>query len=212
MGYPVYQVLSSPRTGSGVLYHHAWRKSGNIAGRLGEYFNISDSKEETEQKFQFLENRKQENRHYCLKIHCGQIKDTNRTINYLKDYHVYVAQRNPWDAFLSYMFCELNEWKGPHRFPDNRFGRWTKQGKQFVEIETENFVLNITEDDIRQHTSIYKRDRDLIKDITSNIQHTIFDYDNLPNCNHTIPIGIDYEKHVPYKEKYKKLFLEYLHD
>ena len=81
-----------------------------------------------------------------------------------------------------------------------------------VEIETENFVLNITEDDIRQHTNIYKRDRDLIKDITSNIQHTIFDYDNLPNCNHTIPIGIDYEKHVPYKEKYKKLFLEYLHD
>lgn len=208
----VYQVLSRPRTGSGVLYHHAWKSSINSARRLGEYFNVNDSAEEYEKKFSYLEKEKQQNKHYCIKVHTGQIRDIQRTIDYFKDYHVYVTERDPWDTFLSYMFCELTNWEGPHKFSDNTFGRWTKQGKQIANIETTNFVLNVTENNIKSHVGIYKRDMELIKTITSNVSHTTFNYNSLPKYEHTIPLGIDYESHVPDVQKYKTMFKELLND
>lgn len=207
----IYQVLSRPRTGSGVLYHHAWRNSTNISGRLGEYFNIYDNQEEYEKKFRYLETEKEQNKHYCLKIHTGQIRDIPRVINYLKDYHVYIADRDPWDTFLSYMFCELTDWETPHRFSNNTFGKWTKQGKQVANIDTENFLLHITEQDVKKQVDVYKESISIIKEITNNINHyTIFNYDELPNYTHTLPLGIDYEAHVPNVEKYKVMFKELL--
>jgi len=208
----VNQVLSRPRTGSGVLYYHACRESKQNIGKLGEYFNINDSSEEYEKKFSYLEKEKQQNKHYCIKVHTGQIRDIQRTIDYFKDYHVYVTERDPWDTFLSYMFCDLTNWEGPHKFSDNTFGRWTKQGKQIANIETTNFVLTITENDIKSHVGIYKRDMELIKTITSNVSHTTFNYNSLPEYNHTKPLGIDYESHVPDVQKYKTMFKELLND
>ena len=208
----VNQVLSRPRTGSGVLYYHACRESKQNIGKLGEYFNINDSTEEYEKKFSYLEKEKQQNKHYCIKVHTGQIRDIQRTIDYFRDYHVYVTERDPWDTFLSYMFCDLTNWEGPHKFSDNTFGRWTKQGKQIANIETTNFVLNITENDIKSHVGIYKRDMELIKTITSNVPHTTFSYNSLPKYEHTIPLGIDYESHVPDVQKYKTMFKELLND
>jgi len=208
----VNQVLSRPRTGSGVLYYHACRESKQNIGKLGEYFNINDSSEEYEKKFSYLEKEKQQNKHYCIKVHTGQIRDIQRTIDYFKDYHVYVTERDPWDTFLSYMFCDLTNWEGPHKFSDNTFGRWTKQGKQIANIETTNFVLTITENDIKSHVGIYKRDMELIKTITSNVSHTTFNYNSLPEYNHTKPLGIDYESHVSDVQKYKIMFKELLND
>ena len=216
MTSPVYQVLSRPRTGSSVLYRHAWHNSKNYTGRLGEYFNIDDTEEEYEEKFKYLETEKEQNKHYCIKIHTGQIRDIQRTIDFLKDYHTYVTERDPWDAFLSYMFCELTNWEGPHRFSDidgkKVFGKWTKQGKQVANIDITNFILLITENNVSQHIEIYKRDIELIKTITSNVPHTVFNYENLPKYEHIIPLGIDYEKHVPNVEKYKTMFRELLND
>jgi len=123
-----------------------------------------------------------------------------------------VTERDPWDTFLSYMFCDLTNWEGPHKFSDNTFGRWTKQGKQIANIETTNFVLTITENDIKSHVGIYKRDMELIKTITSNVSHTTFNYNSLPEYNHTKPLGIDYESHVPDVQKYKTMFKELLND
>ncbi len=209
----VYQVLSRPRTGSGVLYHHAWQSSRGFVKRLGEYFNINDSDEEYEQKFKYLETEKQENKHYCIKVHTGQIRDIKRTINYLKDYHVYVADRDPWDTFLSYMFCELTNWEGPHKFADDTFGKWTKQGKQIANIDTNNFVLKITEEQVIKQVDVYKESMHIIKEITDNLPaYTIFNYNSLPKYNHTKPLGIDYESHVPDVQKYKTMFKELLND
>lgn len=209
----VYQVLSRPRTGSGVLYHHAWQSSRGFVKRLGEYFNINDSDEEYEQKFKYLEIEKQENKHYCIKVHTGQIRDIKRTINYLKDYHVYVADRDPWDTFLSYMFCELTNWEGPHKFADDTFGKWTKQGKQIANIDTNNFVLKITEEQVIKQVDVYKESMHIIKEITDNLPaYTIFNYNSLPKYNHTKPLGIDYESHVPDVQKYKTMFKELLND
>jgi len=209
----VYQVLSRPRTGSGVLYYHACRESKQNNGKLGEYFNINDSTEEYEKKFSYLEKEKQQNKHYYIKVHTGQIRDIQRTIDYFKDYHLYVTERDPWDTFLSYMFCELTNWEGPHKFADNTFGRWTKQGKQIANIDTNNFVLQITEEQVVKQVEVYKESMSIIKEITDNLPaYTIFDYKDLPKYNHTKPLGIDYESHVPDVQKYKTMFKELLND
>ena len=84
----IYQVLSRPRTGSGVVYQHAWKTSEGIHLRLGEYFNTQDTPEKYEEKFKFLETGKEDNRHYCLKVHTGQIRDVSRIINYLSLIHI----------------------------------------------------------------------------------------------------------------------------
>ena len=212
----IYQVLSRPRTGSGVVYQHAWKNSEGIHLRLGEYFNTQDTPEKYEEKFKFLETGKEDNRHYCLKVRTGQIRDVPRIINYFKDYHVYIVDRNPWNSYLSYMFCELHNWNVTHRFRDmdgeKVFGKWTKAGRETTDIDTENFVLPINEDNLKQYVKVYKRDLELIEDIKYKLpDYTVFDYDELDSFTeyrHTQKHDIDYEKHIPYAliDHYKTMF------
>jgi hypothetical protein len=93
-----------------------------------------------------------------------------------------------------------------HRFHDidgvKVFGRWTKAGRVTTDIDIENFVLPINEENLRKYVKVYKRDLELIEDITDKLpNYTMFNYDELDDFNtyqHTQKHDINYEAHIPF--------------
>ena len=85
-------------------------------------------------------------------------------------------------------------------------------GLKQADIDTENFVLPINEDNLKQYVKVYKRDLELIEDIKYKLpDYTVFDYDELDSFTeyrHTQKHDIDYEKHIPYAliDHYKTMF------
>jgi len=220
----IYQVLSRPRTGSNKIYQYARHHSKEMCKWLSEYFNIHDSPEEYEEKFKFLEIEKDNGRHYCLKIQIGQIRDIPRVVNYFKDYHICITKRNPWDSYLSYMFCELHDWKISHKDLEGNWSSWTEEkGKINIEIDEDNFVLPVNEENIKKYIKSYKRDINVIEDMKPLLSnYTVFDYDNLDLkvlfdesiTGYTVKNNIDYEAHIPFGlvDHYKATFDKYLNE
>jgi len=231
----IYQVLSRPRTGSGLLYRYACQNSENTVGRLAEYFAYYDSDEHYIEKFEFLEKEKEKGRHYCLKMHIGQVwsngyfKNLSQVIDYLNDYHVCITERNPWDSYLSNTFCEMHDWKISHKDLDGYWSSWTEEnGKIIVDVDEDNFILPINEESIKQYVKVYKRDISLIKEIKPLLlNYTVFQYDtfilNEPKLkqffNKEVTINlrrnnINYEAHIPFGlvDHYKAIFDKYLNE
>ena len=228
----IYQVLSRPRTGSHFINLLAWSYSKNTQSLFQEYFSTEDTPEEYERKFKFLETGKDDNRHYCLKVQTGHIRDVSRIINYLKDYYVIITKRNPWDSYLSYMFQELNGWIATHK---DKHGKWSIEiiggetewpDPRIEDIDEENFILPVNEESIIQYVRVYKRDLDLLATIKSSLPNTFtFNYDLehnsqlkeiFPEYNpnyvrlraDTQKININYEAHIPFGlvDHYKTMF------
>ena len=227
----IYQVLSRPRTGSHLISSYAWNSSSEEAIRpLSEYFDTQDTHKEYESKFEFLETEKDNDRHYCLKVQVHQIREVPRIINYLKDYHVCITKRNPWDSYLSYTFCDFFKWEVSHRDLEGKWSIWTKEeGKRTVEIDEDNFVLPINEKSIIKYIKVYKRDISMIEKIKSLLpNYTVFEYEtfllNKPRLKQffnkkeftevTQQTNMDYEAHIPFGlvDHYKTMFDKYLNE
>ena len=230
MSYPVYQVLSRPRTGSYFINQMCWYFSDkNKVQNLEEYFHDAKDINSYNKKLDFLFEERDKGRHYCIKFMSYSIHNPEATLDFLKGYNVVLIKRKPWNSFLSTVYiARLKSIYGDF-YPSHKNirGEWNIDFPT-IDVDEKEFTLKISKKNIIEYIDKIKKCNILFNWFEKRLPNLhVFDYDldhdiqlqnifSKYNKNYkliyanSVPIDIDYEKHVIDLEKTKLFFNEYL--
>jgi len=227
----MYHVIGRPRTGTTILSEYAavankqkWYLEFFLDtykienGKIVEHehpigWNAKNGFKrlpyQVEQKFEYLENLKQQGKMIPFKIFPyifigSEYED--RLYDLVKDFKLLTIMRDPLDTFLSYSYQDITGWQTPHRTIKNN-----------VDVSIDKCYIGI--DRVKLYINRFKREEEFLSRLN---YHHIFNYDDI-NDKHlqdffgvkikewNFPMNIDYRSLIKNIDAVEFAFEELYH-